>query len=372
MERSIQLMFAVQSPVGLRFGATLALDAARITFEMNVELNKGTVCPFRMELLGVETTVMGTIRIDRVLPKRADALSRFVGRIMDMPESDREAFDGWRRDQATGGISRRMERDPDAVRQHIVDHMRGATEAESRMVLDRMNQKSVYKRKTTDLVEGDPFGLADEDVSRSDVGEHEGAEMRASLRARGASAAASMDASADAAPEESERWQPEPTDDSSQVNWALHVEAQPSVEASPQMGWLSGAPPASTHEKTPAAASVLASEPASDPEVQATAVVPSPIVAVQLNLTPIEITITFVSQASLVETYARGLKVSSLIVNEPGLEQLYLPVQVQLKFHDGRQLVCMGQTVLQTGQGMAIALELDSGQRASLAAMVDG
>lgn len=372
MERSIQLMFAVQSPVGLRFGATLAMDSARITFEMNVELTKGTVCPFRMELLGVETTVMGSIRIDRVLPKRDGGLSRFVGRIMDMPESDREAFDGWRRDQATGGISRRMERDPDAVRQHIVDHMQGATEAESRMVLDRMNQKSVYKRKTTDQVEGDPFGLADEDVSRSGGGEREGAEMRASLRAQGASAAASVDASADAAPEASETRQPASTDDSRQVNWALHVEAQPSVEASPQMGWLSDAPPASAPKKTPAPAAVLAPEPAAAREVQATAVVPRPIVVVQSTLTPIEITVTFVSQASLDEVYAQGLKASSLIVNDPGLDQLYLPVQVHLRLHDGHQLVCKGQTVLQTGQGMAIALELDSGQRASLAAKVGG
>ena len=117
MDRSSQLMFALQSPIGLRFGATQSVEAERITFEMDVQLEKGISCPFRMELTGVEDTVMGVVRIDRVLPKRQGALPRFVAKILDMPDVDRRAFDGWRRDQATGGISRRMERDPDAIRQ---------------------------------------------------------------------------------------------------------------------------------------------------------------------------------------------------------------------------------------------------------------
>ena len=78
MDRSSQLMFALQSPVGLLFGATQGVEAERITFEMDVALSKGDTCPFRMELTGIEDTVMGVVRIERILPKRQGSLQ--IGR----------------------------------------------------------------------------------------------------------------------------------------------------------------------------------------------------------------------------------------------------------------------------------------------------
>ena len=53
-------------------------------------------------------------------------------------------MDGWRRDLATGGVSRRIERDPEQLRAQISNKMvGGATEAESRAVLERMNAKVI-------------------------------------------------------------------------------------------------------------------------------------------------------------------------------------------------------------------------------------
>ena len=145
---SQQLMFALQSPVGLRFGAALQVDADRITFEMDLKIPKGTECMFRMELAGEEDTIMGQIRIERTLPSRGGGVPRYVCKITDMPVVDRERFDGWRRDLATGGVSRRLERDPDQLRTQISSKMMGgATEAESRAVLERMNAKRSSRRK---------------------------------------------------------------------------------------------------------------------------------------------------------------------------------------------------------------------------------
>ena len=87
-----QLMFALQSPVGLRFGATIQVDADRVTFEMDLKIPKGTECPFRMELSGSEHTIMGTVRIEKLLPKRGTGPPRYIARIIEMPHADRSAF----------------------------------------------------------------------------------------------------------------------------------------------------------------------------------------------------------------------------------------------------------------------------------------
>ena len=91
-------MFALQSPVGLRFGAAVDVDSDRITFEMDLKIPKGTECSFRMELSGEDDTIMGTVRVERKLPARGSSVPRYVARLLEMPMDDRQRFDGWRRD----------------------------------------------------------------------------------------------------------------------------------------------------------------------------------------------------------------------------------------------------------------------------------
>jgi len=387
MDKSTQLMFALQSPVGLRFGATQAVEAERITFEMDVDLDKGTVCPFRMELTGLVETVMGSVRIDRVLPKRQGTLPHYIAKIVEMPDLDRRAYDGWRRDQATGGISRRMERDPEAMKERISDQMRGSTDAEARMVLEKMNTKAIYQRKTKDRIEGDPFGLTHEDE-----GHHieDGASMREKLRAsahqtaeqaeqHASAAQPAQTASADINP------LPQPPSTASAAGgpeWLRPMQAPEATESTPGMDWLSDtespasdpvdAPPAAA-EHIPAAANAepaTAPEPAPElaheAEVPATGPSRAPLVVVDGEKQPIEITVAYLTTEALAIDYAKNLRTSSMSIQHPLLNTLYQPLKILFTLPSGQQLSCNGQTVSCTTDSTVVALELDSTQRKML------
>ncbi len=414
-------MFALQSPVGLKFGATISLDAERITFEMDVELTKGSSFKFRMELVGVEDTVMGTIRIDRALPKRQGSLQRYIARIVDMPEADRMAFDGWRRDQATGGISRRLERDPEAIKQRIVDSMRGATEAESRLVLDKMNQKSIYKRKSADIVEGDPFGLEQESGAQST---QDSSSMRDSLRDQSHQNPTNTPVSHKppevpaTAPQDSPPAIPKGSSNTKEANWMRPLDTT-GVESEQPTNWLEtadGTDPldlgsvvdsfdlgvaAEASEPNPVAtpggtiespqpqstaqdASVTStgfsipvppSEPAPQVEPEASAASPPPpppTITVDGSQTPIEIQVIFGCQQSVAQIYNSELITSSITIPDSSLTQLYTPVKVNFTFHDQQTMSIFGQTVSQTSNGMAIALELNTRQRLILGQLALG
>ena len=376
MDKSSQLMFALQSPIGLRFGATLAVEAERITFEMDVVLEKGTVCPFRMELTGQEDTVMGDVRIDRVLPKRQGSLPRFVAKVLQMPENDRKAYDGWRRDQATGGISRRMERDPESIRQQMSDQMRGSTDAEARVVLDKMNAKSIYKRKSSDRIEGDPFGLGNESADNTRTDQDE---IRDRLRA-------SAEKMPEVSTQEADTDKPTPTEPSPpppapkpapESEWLRPTKPTQTSTANQDIGWLntvdksqseSTPPPQESPEKhrptqaTPAPAAQTS--PAKPPP-------PRPIFQVDGTKQPLSITVTYVSQKSLTADHTAGLKSSVITILHAALETLYLPVQLHFALPDGSSFTCMGQTVARTSKGTAIALELDTKQRKTLSEAIE-
>jgi hypothetical protein len=312
MSISQQMMFALQSPVGLRFGTTISIESDRITFEMDLQVPKGIECPFRVELSGSEETVMGTIRVERVIPKRGNALPRYIGRILQMADDNRETFDAWRRDIATGGVSRKLERDPEALEERMAQPvMSGLSQSESRAALERMNQRRASYSQAVDEPQVD-LGLSTEQESAS---EEDQQLVRERLRQK-----------------------------------ALQTEDQatpvgPTVDFSP----TPAPPPAPT--PTPAKA------------IPGSSFSP-PLVVVNIDSVPIEITVIYLSREALRADYQATLQNSALTIDDPRLTELYQPVDVKIQLPDGASVEVFGQTVAQTPNGMAVALDLDATQRA--------
>jgi hypothetical protein len=349
-------MFALQSPVGLRFGATTQVDAELITFEMDLKIPKGTECPFRMELSGSEQTVMGTIRIERVLPKRSGSTPRYTGRIIEMGMEDREAFDGWRRDLATGGVSRHIERDPEAVKAQLSGKMMsGLSEQEAKAVLDRMNKRrSGYAAPSAP--EGVDFGLAEEDTGLTTEREN----VREQLKATQAEEVVS------APPEEAE---PVELNTAGFATIDLDIEepepSAPEPESSP--GWMPK--PKDTQLPEPA----VAPPPTVEETKVESPVAPSveepstpPMVVVNADANPLEITVIYLSSESYTADYKKTLHTSGLTIDHPELQELYRPVNVKLQLANGDAVETIGHTVALTADGMAVAMEFDPDQRAML------
>jgi hypothetical protein len=93
---SQKLTFALQSPVGLRFGSTRVVEAEKISFEMDMVVPTGIECEFQLELPDDGEMVTGLIRIERARPKRANVLPRYLARILELGDGDRERLDAWR------------------------------------------------------------------------------------------------------------------------------------------------------------------------------------------------------------------------------------------------------------------------------------
>lgn len=352
MDSNYQLMFALQSPVGLRFGVTTAVESDRISFEMDLKIPKGTECPFRMELSGSEETVLGTIRIERSMPKRGNNLPRYVGRILDMPDSDRYKFDGWRRDMATGGVSRKLERDPAALKEHETQTaMSGLTEAESKAVLDRMNSRRSTLSNQSEAPTVD-FGLTEEAATEPPSG---GGDIREKLRKEAKTSQGS-------APQVQ-------ADDAAAVDFSMDVEPEPEAAPAPKPPAVTPPlvqPERSAPKPNPRPPPVRRSPPPSAESAS------PPMIVVNAAARPIEITIIYLSLESFVSDYHRTLHTSAVTLQHPDLNELYQPVDVKIQMHDGDSIEVMGQMVAQTPAGMAIALELDGDQRARLAAVAGG
>ncbi len=332
MTATQQLMFALQSPVGLRFGTTISVDSERITFEMDLQIPKGIECPFRMELSGSEETVMGSIRIERATPKRGTSLPRYVGRILDMPDGNREKFDAWRRDMATGGVSRKLERDPEALKERMSQSvMSGLSQSESRAVLDRMNQR----RASYSQSKGEPqvdLGLNSEAGGASEEDERQ--LVRERLR---------------------------------ETAVKKEMEKPPPVDAEERSPGIAPAP-------IPAPAPIAAPAPAPAP-IPAPAPVPEsvtpPMIVVNAQSVPIELTVIYLSQESFRADYHASLQNSVLTIDDAALNELYRPVDIKIQLPEGQCVEASGQTVAQTPNGMAVAIDLSALQRAVLESTLD-
>jgi len=359
---SQQLMFALQSPVGLRFGATIQVDSERVTFEMDLKIPKGTECPFRMELSGSEHTVMGVVRIEKLLPKRGGDAPRYIARIIEMPSADRLAFDGWRRDLATGGVSRRLERDPEALKEQMSSQMMsGLSEHESKAVLDRMNSRRANYKRTEEAPVVD-FGLAEESevidkeergkireqlrsVKEQSASEEQSSEPKADKLELSDSGFAAIDLDI-----QSEEADPLPTPE---PTVELDLPDDGEDEEAPSPSWM---PP--TQVKPPP---VQMDPPAEE------AVPPSPpLIVVNADAQPIELTIIYLSDESFISDYERTLHTSAITLDHPDLKELYKPVNVKLQLASGESVETIGHMVAETPQGMAIAMELGPEDRALL------
>ncbi len=101
MVSSHKLTFALRSPVGLRYGSTRVVEAGKISFEMDMVIPTGIECPFQLELPGDAEMVTGVILIERSRPKQANVLPRYLARILNLGEGDRERLEAWK--AATAG-----------------------------------------------------------------------------------------------------------------------------------------------------------------------------------------------------------------------------------------------------------------------------
>ncbi|MFH1466652.1 MAG: hypothetical protein ABIO70_19860 [Pseudomonadota bacterium] len=154
--RSSQVMVALQTKDGLAFGYCFDLSGDDVQFEVNSNLAPGEEMAFRMELKGYEETVMGALRVTQAFPPGASGWPHFRGKVLSIPDDDRKLLEVWMEDQRSGGSSRRMERDPDAyVKDMFAKRMSGATNASTKLVIDRMNERKARRdrlfKKTDDV-----------------------------------------------------------------------------------------------------------------------------------------------------------------------------------------------------------------------------
>ena len=348
MDAAHQLMFALKSPVGLRFGATLQVDAERITFEMDLKIPKGVQCSFRLELSGEDDTVMGTVRIERALPARGGSLPRYVCKILEMPTEDRMRFDGWRRDLATGGVSQRLKRDPEQIRAQISTKMvGGVSEAEPRAVLDRMNAKQSNRRQEEGSVEGDPL------ESTAEQGDLDAIEQPELREKRGEATPVDVDTTSAASEAGAQIIPPEKPAQVKTSTPAFEPVAAPVAPA-----------PAPAVKVPPPAPAMKGVAPSASRG--GTLDISPPIIVVDGDSSPIAITIIYLSDESFIREYDATLHTSAVTVDHPSLTQLYHSVRITIQLADGANISAMGQMVALVPGGMAIAIEFDSAQRAQL------
>jgi hypothetical protein len=267
-----------------------------------------------------------------------------------------------------------LEQDPDSLKEQMSRQMMsGATEEETRRVLEKMNSKRRYKRKEEGRVDGDPFGLEDETGAESRANS---ASLRAKLRSQSENNQHDPVAIVDEreSPPKVEEIQPEIAPE--MPTWLPEAKPEPEVqepapEADTSANWITAVddadntptPQPSVPEKAPAPTQpVTPTPPKASRNPIGTPAPNPPIVVVDTNIQPHDVTIIYLSKDSFEHDYNTSLHTSAITINDPSLHTLYLPLRLTLQIHDGTQLNCMGQTVAILPHGVAVALELSSTQ----------
>ena len=182
----MNVMLAVQTPDGLAFGYVLDASPRHVVFTVNSNLSPGMSFAWRMELKGYSETIMGRLTVTRAHPPRTSSeWPRFEAMIDDIPEEDGVLLAVWMEDQEKGGSSRRLERDPDRfIKDMFSEGMRGASSAQTRLVIDRMNERRERRarlfKKTDDIFKQEMALTTDTVLAKSEQAD-EGAN-RASIR----------------------------------------------------------------------------------------------------------------------------------------------------------------------------------------------
>ena len=185
MSQNVNVMLALQAPDGLAFGYVREASRTAMTFTVNANLQVGATMAWRMELKGYSETIMGRLTVTRAFPPAsAGDWPRYDARVDEIPEEDLALLQVWMEDQEKGGSSRRMEKDPGRfVRDMFSEGMRCASAAQTKLVIDRMNERrlkreQMFKKKKAGI--GGDFGLSAESRSTSSTASSEHARSRIS------------------------------------------------------------------------------------------------------------------------------------------------------------------------------------------------
>ncbi len=89
-------MIAVQSPDGMVFGTARGIDGASLYVEIEAEIPMEAHVEWRMELPGVDETVLGGMRIVKVTRNQTSGVRVYTGVITNVSPDDKELWDDWR------------------------------------------------------------------------------------------------------------------------------------------------------------------------------------------------------------------------------------------------------------------------------------
>ena len=133
-------MIALKMPEGMVFGKVRKVSVSRILFEIEIDLMLGQQFEWRMELTGWNSTVSGRLQIRR-FQEREDRPNLAEARIVHISGEDSRQFQDWLTELSVGGTTRRYETDPSSVAGTRRGQMSGASRAQSRHALNRLDRR---------------------------------------------------------------------------------------------------------------------------------------------------------------------------------------------------------------------------------------
>jgi hypothetical protein len=151
-------MIALKMPEGMVFGKVRKVSVSRILFEIEIELMLGQQFEWRMELTGWNSTVLGRLQIRR-FQEREDRPNLAEARIVHISGEDSRQFQDWLTELSVGGTTRRYETDPSSIAGTRRGQMSGASRAQSRHALNRLDRR-LGDKASLDPTQSDAFGLS--------------------------------------------------------------------------------------------------------------------------------------------------------------------------------------------------------------------
>ncbi len=94
MARALTAMLAIQSKAGLVFGQMVQWTRAQMVFEVAMELETNVEFEFRVEMAGLDDTVLGRLRVLARAPT-VDGVARHSARIEWVHPEDQGIYDDW-------------------------------------------------------------------------------------------------------------------------------------------------------------------------------------------------------------------------------------------------------------------------------------
>ncbi|MFZ5480561.1 MAG: hypothetical protein ACOZNI_27610 [Myxococcota bacterium] len=162
---------AVRGERGFFFGTMRWVHGERLLVEVDASLDQGEYVDLRVTLGPGPGTALTRAVVQRALVTGKGEIPRYVFSVVDIAADERAALEAWLRNVKARGTFQSF--DAISAATPIAEGMSGATKAETKAALERMNARSHQSN-----VAADPFGL------RSDVKSSGSAReaMRAALR----------------------------------------------------------------------------------------------------------------------------------------------------------------------------------------------